>query len=107
MGGTLPAAARAVTPARDRHRRSLGLLYGMNELGAVLGAAASTFYLLEHFGTRRTLWLACLVFLVGAEINEIIADRADAIAAPRNYDHLVSWQAIKHRVSGLGDDDDQ
>ena len=53
------------------------------------------------------LWLACLVFLVGAEINEIVADRADAIAAPRNYDHLVSWQAIKHRVSGPAGDDGQ
>ncbi len=51
------------------------------------------------------LWLACLVFLIGAEINEIIADRADAIAAPRNYDHLVSWQAIKHRVTSIADDD--
>jgi membrane protein len=51
------------------------------------------------------LWLACLVFLVGAEVNEIIADRADAIRAPRNYDHLVSWQAIKHRVSSVVGDD--
>lgn len=35
------------------------------------------------------LWAACVVFLVGAELNEIIADRADAIRAPRTYAHLV------------------
>ncbi|OPZ01279.1 MAG: hypothetical protein BWZ09_02751 [Alphaproteobacteria bacterium ADurb.BinA305] len=34
MGGTLPAAARAVQSAQDAGRRSLGLLYGANTLGA-------------------------------------------------------------------------
>jgi predicted membrane-bound spermidine synthase len=67
MGGTLPAAARAITTSADRARRSVGLLYGMNTLGAVIGAAAGTFLLLESLGTRRTLWLACLVnFVVAA-----------------------------------------
>lgn len=31
------------------------------------------------------LWLACLVFLIGAELNEILADRAGVIAAPREF----------------------
>ncbi|MBI4702219.1 MAG: fused MFS/spermidine synthase [Deltaproteobacteria bacterium] len=61
MGGTLPAAARAATGGGDAERRATALLYGTNTLGAVAGAAASTFMLLEVFGTRLTLWLACLV----------------------------------------------
>jgi spermidine synthase/MFS family permease len=65
MGGTLPAAARAVTSSADASRRYLAVLYGFNTLGAVIGAALSTFYLLEVFGVRNTLWLACLLnFLV-------------------------------------------
>jgi spermidine synthase len=66
MGGTLPAAARAASTSDDAGRRSVALLYGINTLGAVAGAFSGTFFLLELFGTRRTLWLACLVNLLVA-----------------------------------------
>ncbi len=59
MGGTLPAAARAVETTEDLGRRSLGLLYGCNTLGAVTGAALATFWMIEQFGNRGTLWIAC------------------------------------------------
>jgi predicted membrane-bound spermidine synthase len=68
MGGTLPAAARAVTTAADANRRNVGMLYGMNTVGAVVGAVLSTFYLLETLGMRRTLWLACAVNLAIAAL---------------------------------------
>jgi spermidine synthase len=58
MGGTLPAAARGVTRGSDARRQDVAALYGLNTLGAVVGCVASTFYLLEIFGTRNTLWLA-------------------------------------------------
>ena len=61
MGGTLPAAVRAVTVEEDRQRRGAAVLYGANTFGAVLGAFGSTFFVLQHLGTRNTLWLACLM----------------------------------------------
>lgn len=61
MGGTLPAAARSIEPDEDRGRTLVGLLYGINTLGAVTGSLISTFLLLETFGTRLTLWLAAVV----------------------------------------------
>jgi spermidine synthase len=61
MGGTLPAASRAVETDADHSRRNVAILYGANTLGATLGAALSTFWLLEVLGTRSTLWLACAV----------------------------------------------
>ncbi|MDQ1257226.1 MAG: spermidine synthase [Candidatus Hydrogenedentes bacterium] len=61
MGGTLPAAVRAVETVGDVHRRYLGWLYGLNTFGAVVGASLSTFYMLEVFGTHGTLWMACLL----------------------------------------------
>lgn len=61
MGGTLPAAAKAVETDEDVGRRHLAVLYAMNTLGAVTGAVISTFFMLEIYGTRTTLWLACLV----------------------------------------------
>jgi len=66
MGGTLPAAARAVTRATDTRRQDLAVLYAINTLGAVAGCLLSTFVLLEVFGTRQTLWLAAAINLLVA-----------------------------------------
>jgi membrane protein len=54
-----------------------------NEIVGVAGAALLAL---------TWLWAACLVFLLGAELNEIIADRAGAITAPRTYGHLLPWR---------------
>jgi predicted membrane-bound spermidine synthase len=61
MGGTLPAAARSVESDSDLGRRHLAFLYGANTLGAVTGSAFATFYMMEVFGNRKSLWLACLL----------------------------------------------
>lgn len=81
MGGTLPAAARAVEDDEDSGRRQVAILYGVNTLGAVLGTLLSTFVLLEKYGNRLTLWMACAVNLVVAYAAREIA-RADRGTAP-------------------------
>src|SRR5207247_7082792 len=52
MGGTLPAAGRAVETETDVSRRRLALIYGTNTLGAVAGVVLATFYFLEHLGNH-------------------------------------------------------
>ena len=78
MGGTLPAAARAVVAPDDISRRAIGILYGANTLGAVTGAAVGTFYCFEHLGNRLTLWLAAalniIVALVALRISRSMPD---------------------------------
>lgn len=69
MGGTLPAAVRTAETEDDLARRNLAVLYGANTFGAVVGAFVATFWMLEVFGTRNTLWLACAV-------NALIAMKA-------------------------------
>ena len=64
MGGTLPAAARAVESSDDDGRKRLALLYGANTIGAVTGALIATFYLLERLGNTGTLWVAAAVNVV-------------------------------------------
>jgi len=61
MGGTLPAATRAVETEEDASRTRVALLYGTNTLGAVAGASLANFVLLEKIGTRATLWSACAI----------------------------------------------
>jgi spermidine synthase len=73
MGGTLPAAARAVEIEADVGRRRLAMLYGLNTLGAVIGVVFATFFMIEIFGTRNSLFLACL-------LNGLIAVAARVIA---------------------------
>jgi spermidine synthase len=68
MGGTLPAAARAIQGDDDSSRRGVALLYGLNTLGAVAGTLLSTFVLLEHLGNRQTLFAAVAVNLVVAVV---------------------------------------
>ena len=66
MGGTLPAAARALAIEGDRDRKRVAWLYGMNTAGAVTGAFLATFFMLEMFGLRDTLY-------IGALINGLVA----------------------------------
>lgn len=72
MGATLPAVSRwiEVTP---RGVSWMGLLYGANTVGAVLGGALAGFYLLRVFDTT-------VATLVAAAINVAIAGVAMAIA---------------------------
>jgi spermidine synthase len=63
MGATLPAAARACETESDERRSALGVLYGVNTLGAVAGTMLANFFLLEAIGISNTLWLACAVNL--------------------------------------------
>jgi spermidine synthase len=83
MGGTLPAAARSVESDSDVGRRNLAMLYGANTLGAVTGSALATFVLVEVFGTRKTLWAACLVNvligLIARRLSDASPEEAEAI----------------------------
>lgn len=76
MGGTLPAAARSVENDQDLGRRNLAFLYGANTLGAVTGTVLATFLLLELFGTRLTLWAACLLNVLIALIARSLSRAA-------------------------------
>lgn len=67
LGSTLPFMVRAWPRAPERESRAVPWLYGMNTLGAVLGAWGTGFFLLEALGVAGALRLAvALGALVGA-----------------------------------------
>ncbi|MGK2858372.1 MAG: fused MFS/spermidine synthase [Thermoanaerobaculia bacterium] len=80
MGGTLPAAARAVETREDKRRYRVALLYGLNTFGAVTGVFLATFYALEHIGNRYTLWMAALLNLFVA-LTALLISRSAAAQA--------------------------
>ena len=106
MGGTLPAVARAAETADDVRRRAVAVLYGVNTLGAVAGAAASTFLLFEVFGTRSTLWLAALlnvlVALVARTVARGLPDQEEAVAATPDAGESTPATALPPRRFVLG-----
>lgn len=75
MGGTLPAAARAVERDDDVSRGELATLYAANTAGAVAGALLGTFVLFELFGIRFSLWVAVLLNLLVAMLARYFGSR--------------------------------
>jgi spermidine synthase len=99
MGGTLPAAARSVEDEQDVGRRHLALLYGANTLGAVTGSAVATFYMVEMFGTHKTLWAACLVNALIALIARALSSAAEGESEAAAGDaEAASPVPVAHRV---------
>ena len=107
MGGTLPAAARGVTRASDTRRQDVAALYALNTLGAVTGCIVATFYLLEIFGTRTTLWLAAAVNLLIAmfarQLDRTMPMPADAAETPRAGQPTAGRDSAHRSADGSND----
>src|SRR5438445_6250927 len=84
MGGTLPVLTRAFAGSdRAALQPTLGRLYGLNTLGAVLGTALAGFVLIEHVGIRASLWGTALVnFAIGAAAIALAKQLAPLSQAP-------------------------
>ncbi len=94
MGGTLPAVAKAASElseqAGDTGRRYLGLLYGTNTLGAVIGALVTTLWSLEHLGIRTSIWIAALINgLVVVLALALARRRGDRPPPAQKQDHVI------------------
>ena len=85
MGASLPFLARAVTISLDNAASRIGALYGLNTLGAGLGALVGGWFILGHFGFVGALWLAAGLDLVavGLALSLLPAmSRAAPVPAP-------------------------
>ncbi len=85
MGGTLPVLARAAADTTQRGTRAFGSLYGVNTLGAVLGALLAAFVLLESLGLGGAARLAAILNValgVGFWLIGTAAGNRDVYVAP-------------------------
>ena len=74
MGGTLPVLSAHTKTSSIGFTPRIGLLYGMNTLGAVLGVLGSGFFTIGQWGETATL-------LIGAGITLLVALLALALSA--------------------------
>ena len=73
MGVSLPALARALTRSIEMAAGTIGALYGVNTLGAAVGAGVTTWIFLRQYSFETIL-------LIGAGINALVALTAFPLA---------------------------
>jgi predicted membrane-bound spermidine synthase len=81
MGATLPVMVRALGASRRAFGTTLGLLYGVNTLGAMTGALVGESLLIERFGVTGTALCAALLNVIAAGTARALAPRVDADAS--------------------------
>ncbi len=112
MGMSLPLLARATVRDAATASRSIGLLYGVNVLGAAAGALATPWVFIRHFGIESALHAAAAANLAAGVLalalgvsTDIAAGEATAapVAAPRAHEParpLATWIAL-YALSGF------
>lgn len=66
MGGTLPVISKYFVKTSDQLGQRVGHLYGINTLGAVIGAFLTGYFIIYLLGVSLTLWLAIILnFAIG------------------------------------------
>lgn len=77
MGATLPVLVRHVAPSGGRVGLAVGLLYGINALGAVLGTLLAGFLLMPALGLTATSRIAALAnILIGVAALWLLRERS-------------------------------
>jgi spermidine synthase len=82
MGATLPLVARALVREKREFGSVLGLLYGVNTLGAVLGVSSTELLWVGPLGIRGAAFVACVANLSASALALIIARPTAALATP-------------------------
>lgn len=81
MGASLPVLTGALSTRDEKYGRVLGVLYGANTAGAVLGVVAAEMVLIPAFGVRTTGSIAAGAELVVAAGAFVLASRIEAVSA--------------------------
>ena len=80
MGATLPLLSRFMARGLDCVGRDVGRLYGLNTLGAAVGAAVAGFVLIPRVGLQTTLYGAALGNLLICGVALLLDRRTRALA---------------------------
>lgn len=78
MGATLPFLARFVVAAREELAAKIGVLYGINTLGAATGALAVGFLLIEWLGVMSSGLFASALYLAISALAFLLSRAPEA-----------------------------
>jgi spermidine synthase len=89
MGMTLPLLTQAFVKRIENSGQIIGLLYGINTLGAAIGALGSGFILIGWYGLGGTLVIAAVInFLVGIGAAPLKPEKVEQAEASSNPETL-------------------
>jgi spermidine synthase len=96
MGATLPLVIKASTFRASSLRGQVGLLYGSNAAGAIVGTLLAGLYLIPALGIHRT-------FIVAAGLNLVVGASAIVLSSrvPRLHAHLDAHDVGPSFSSGV------
>jgi spermidine synthase len=121
LGASFPVAARIVVSGTRNAGRDLGILYGGNTAGAILGSWVAGFFLLPALGSQAAIVVLSLVnvalavalalasgpgrfYLVTTVVVMFLAAFAAMVAlAPNMYHRVVSSRFPDHEILWVGE----
>jgi spermidine synthase len=103
MGASLPAISRWIEASPEATSK-VGLLYGANTAGAVLGCLAAGFYLLRLYNVFTATFVAAAINLLVAAVSWWLASRSAAKAVPAEVPGVTGhWPVyVTIAISGAG-----
>ncbi|MCC6153130.1 MAG: fused MFS/spermidine synthase [Candidatus Hydrogenedentes bacterium] len=105
IGMTFPLAVRAIAQSHDRLGNDVGLLYGLNTFGGVLGAIAGGYFILPLLGAHRGLLALALVLLLVGMLLIVGSIRRKPVAAALITLHIAIaafvWTRLPDDVNRL------
>jgi len=89
MGGTLPVMTKLYVLDENRIKNGIGLLYGLNTFGGVIGALSAGFFLIRNLGLSLTQSIAIFInFAIGIFMflphSKIPAENRDSKSVLKN-----------------------
>ena len=102
MGGTIPVLGKSLARTGEPTGAPLGLIYGLNTMGGVLGVLGATFWLLTVLGSAYTLSIiSCFNMLLGLCILSLSRgqkNRHETVsAAPPLTSNVSEWIVFLRR----------
>jgi spermidine synthase len=79
MGASLPVVTGALAPKNGAYGRVLGVMYGVNTAGGVLGVVATEMYFVRAFGVRTTGLCAAAAEVAVAAIAFVLSRWAESV----------------------------
>lgn len=98
MGGTLPLFCRQYSRNSGRIARAVGLLYGVNTLGAALGCAATGFVFLPDLGLRGAVYIGVVCNILSGLVVRSLSIARDDVVSSSVASRAVSGRLPQSRV---------
>jgi spermidine synthase len=104
MGGTLPVIGKALTNENQSAGSPLGLLYGINTFGGVVGVIGATFFLLGTVGAMLTLAIVSIINTIIGLVSLLIFGKIIRIASIDSNSNHANLKPRKTQIGVLGFD---